>query len=810
MEELEQRIMLSLPAPTLPTAPTPLQGVVSIPTSMGPQLFDTTFNFNNLYFHSGGNLIKGDGSGQTIAIVDPYGSPTLVNDVKTFDNFWNLSNNDGTGQFFLSIQPLAPTVHSQQFPDPADVQLGWSGETSLDVEWAHAVAPRAHILLVEPATQDPYDVLDANVFAAEQPGVVVVSNSIGYPYNSTDPELTDFFQGNPQRFDGFFVTPNGHLDSNGQPGGVSFFAASGDNFSEFDFPAGAFNVVAVGGENVATDLNGLINNIGSWQGPAAGEGSGGAQDNLLAPSHHEPLVSLDADPRTGVWVYDSTVGSGLNVGWTVVGGTSLACPGWAAYTAIIDQGLELNGKPSLNSQMATDFSDNNFQFQMIAAGSEGITHKGVSASIDQFTFITLPGAGDFPLWPNNGVQTIGANALSFEPTGGNAEPSNINQVPDLANTGFGLPDGFALANFIISDEWPAVLNLMNIQFPTTGTDAAVAQVQAEIDNIGAALTTSTTMPVVDPALLSADYLHFVQQPVGTGAGQILPTFQIEALNAMTSQVDTSFNGPISISLGTSPGAVLAGNTSVNAVNGIATFSGLSIASEGDYDIFGTSAGKTPVVSNDFSVTVGPQTATSLSVVQQPGPAWQFGTMPPIRVSVLDQFGNVVITDASNVGISLESGPAGATISGNLLEPTRNGVATFADLSINVPGTYTFKFTDGALTAAITGNATIVPIPVTQRFTFNGAALSNRSIQLQQQRNAVVFTIAGPPSPAAIAAEEAAMAAEVASSATGALFSAGFVAQTADVPSATFASTGSISSDTSSVLDAAGSNDNLLN
>jgi hypothetical protein len=816
MEELEQRIMLSLPAPTLPTAPTPLQGTVSIPTSMGPQLFDSTFHFNNLYFQSGGSFIKGDGSGQTIAIIDPYGSPTLVNDVKVFDSFWGLTNNDSTGQFFLSVQPLAPTIHSQQFPDTADVQLGWSSETSLDVEWAHAVAPRAHILLVEPATQDPYDVLDANVYAANQPGVVVVSNSIGYPYSATNPdgtpnaELQDFFQQNPQRFDGFFVTPTGHLDSNGQPGGVSFFASSGDTFSEFDFPAGAFNVIPVGGENVATDLNGNLNNFGPWIGPNPGEGSGGATDGLIAPTHHEPLVSLDADPRTGVWVYDTTVGSGLNVGWSVVGGTSLAAPAWAAFTAVIDQGLELNGKPSLDSDMSNDFGQNNFQYQIMAAGEEGITHKGSTASIDQFTFTTFAGLGAFPLWPNGGVKTDGTP--SFLPNPGSSEPSDIPSIPDLQNTGFGLPDGFALANFIITEDWSPVLGIINQTFPNTGTDIAVAAAQNEIIAIGDSLelTAGATMPVVNPASLSADYLHFIEQPTSTGAGQIIPTFQIEALKTGNNQLDTAYNGPISISLGTSPGATLAGTTSVNAVNGIATFSGLSIASEGDYSIFASATGKAPVVSNDFSVTVGPQTATSLAVTQEPGPAWQFGVMPPMRVSVLDQFGNVVVTDSSNIGVSILSGPPGALIHGNLVEPTKGGIATFADLSINVPGTYTFKFTDGALTAAVTGNATIVPIPVTQRYTFNGAPLSTPSILLQQQRNAIVFTIAGPPNPTLVAAVQAAQSSSQAATEV-ALFTHGFAAvQAAPASSPVFASTGSITDASSSVLGAAASNDNLLN
>jgi subtilase family serine protease len=291
MEELEQRIMLSavsaLPRPILPTAPAPLQGVVSIPTSMGPQLFDTSFGFNNFYYQSGGNFVKADGAGQTIAIVDPYGSPTIVSDVEKFDSYWGISNNDSTGQFFLTVQALTASNYTIQYP--ASVVSAWSGETSLDVEWAHAVAPAAHILLVDPASQTPGDVMLGNVYAAEQPGVVVVSNSDDYPYNpqeATNPTDFFFFAGEPDNYDGFFVTPNGHLDSDGLPGGVVFMASSGDVFGQFGFPAGSDNVVAVGGMTIDTDLNGNVTDIGTW-------------DN-------EPLVGGAVAPQTPITSVSTT------------------------------------------------------------------------------------------------------------------------------------------------------------------------------------------------------------------------------------------------------------------------------------------------------------------------------------------------------------------------------------------------------------------------------------------------------------------------------------------------------------------------
>ena len=118
MEEMEARIMLStqnpiIPTPILPTRPTPLQGVVSTPNNLGPVAFDTAYEFNSIYYSRNGVVEKGDGAGETVAIVDAFGSPTIIQDLETFDAHWGLGNDDSNGNFVLTVQPLAPTVNTE-------------------------------------------------------------------------------------------------------------------------------------------------------------------------------------------------------------------------------------------------------------------------------------------------------------------------------------------------------------------------------------------------------------------------------------------------------------------------------------------------------------------------------------------------------------------------------------------------------------------------------------------------------------------------------------------------------------------------
>jgi subtilase family serine protease len=122
------------------------------------------------------DTLKGDGSGQTIAIVDAYDDPALVSstspnfansDLARFDQYFGLPN-------LPSFTKMSETGSTTTLPT---ADAGWAVEESLDVEWAHSIAPAASIVLVEATTASNADLFAAEKYAAALPGVSVVSNS---------------------------------------------------------------------------------------------------------------------------------------------------------------------------------------------------------------------------------------------------------------------------------------------------------------------------------------------------------------------------------------------------------------------------------------------------------------------------------------------------------------------------------------------------------------------------------------------------------------------------------------------------------
>jgi len=109
------------------------------------------------------NGVAGDGSGTTIAIVDAYDDPKIANDLHQFDVAWGLPD-----PVFTKVNQTGGTTY------PA-ANGGWASENRVDVEWAHAIAPKANILLVEASSIPTRTCLAAVQYAAKQPGVVAVS-----------------------------------------------------------------------------------------------------------------------------------------------------------------------------------------------------------------------------------------------------------------------------------------------------------------------------------------------------------------------------------------------------------------------------------------------------------------------------------------------------------------------------------------------------------------------------------------------------------------------------------------------------------
>jgi subtilase family serine protease len=332
LERLEERQLLSIASVAGLAAIPPMQPSVQsatitpYPALPNPYAFYTPAQVRTAY---GLNSIVGQGQGQTIAIVDAYSQPYIQDDVNLFSDFMGLPRMDGLGDNpSLSIQ--VPT--GQSTPVDADTVPGnWGLEISLDVEWVHAIAPYANIVLVTcqdnggdslfAAELDGQNFASGVGYAKSLPGVSVVSNSWG----------GGEFNGETF-YDDAFTT----VDDN-----VAFVFSTGDNGAPGGYPAFSPNVVAVGGTSLHTaSIKGRYGSEAGWSGSG-----GGISEYEATPSYQSdngvdygarsiPDVSWLADPNTGVLIIDSLDAPGF---FLQIGGTSLAAPMWAGLIAMGNQ-----------------------------------------------------------------------------------------------------------------------------------------------------------------------------------------------------------------------------------------------------------------------------------------------------------------------------------------------------------------------------------------------------------------------------------------------------------------------------------------
>src|SRR5580658_6737428 len=171
IEQLETRVLLSAASTVqLSLVTQPALDTSGSPGGLSPAMIEQAYDLNNLVFTTGGKTISANGAGETIAIVDAFGDPDIASDLQTFDANFGISNDNASGQFVLTVDTPEGAVATNS---------GWATEESLDVEWAHAIAPEANILLVEAPAATTTSLTDAVVWAASQSDVVAVSMSWG-------------------------------------------------------------------------------------------------------------------------------------------------------------------------------------------------------------------------------------------------------------------------------------------------------------------------------------------------------------------------------------------------------------------------------------------------------------------------------------------------------------------------------------------------------------------------------------------------------------------------------------------------------
>lgn len=254
------------------------------------------------------NLPTKGGKG-TIAIIDAYDAPNIESDLGVFSNTYGLA----------ACTIKNGCLEKHKMASSTATNGGWALEESLDVEWAHAIAPQAKILLVEAKTASGANLLSAIDYAAARKDVVAVSMSWGGAEFSEELSL------------------DSHLTSKS---GAVFFAASGDDGAGVEWPAASPNVVGVGGTSLELFANGGYISESAWSGSGGGVSAYEPEPayqktyNIPKANGHRavPDVAYNADPASGFVVYRTT--GSLKNGWYTVGGTSAGAPQWAAIQAL--------------------------------------------------------------------------------------------------------------------------------------------------------------------------------------------------------------------------------------------------------------------------------------------------------------------------------------------------------------------------------------------------------------------------------------------------------------------------------------------
>jgi Subtilase family len=278
--------------------------------------------------------------GQTVALVDAFDDPTAEADLNVYRAAYGLSTCTTANGCFRKVNEFGGTSY------PA-VDLNWAGEISLDLDMVSAIAPNAHILLVEASSASFAD-FGTSVDTAAALGATQISNSYGTQglLSSQESSLAPY--------DAHYNHP-----------GIAVVASAGDHgWDDWEkggtappFPASSEFVQSVGG----TSLTSTAPRVESVWNSSPNPGAGGSGCSSFFPRRSFDVtpclnrstadVAADADPATGVSIYDSNSNIG---GWAIAGGTSAAAPMIAGVDALVGPSAGSPQFPYLNPSAWND------------------------------------------------------------------------------------------------------------------------------------------------------------------------------------------------------------------------------------------------------------------------------------------------------------------------------------------------------------------------------------------------------------------------------------------------------------------------
>jgi hypothetical protein len=348
-------------------------------------------------------LSQTSGGGETVAIVDAFDDPNAEADLAAYRAEFSLPACTSAGGCFSKVNQTGGRFY------PPSVNSGWALETSLDLDAVSALCPNCRIVLVE-ANSDSLSDLAAAQAEAARLGPNVISDSWGVTMSGRTAAQT--FAGS-----GTYTFP-----------GITTVAASGDDgylgSGTDNYPAAMGDVTAAGGTTLEPASSSGVQNARDFTELAwSGSGSGCAtrvpkptwQTDTGCSGRAYNDLSADADPATGMQVYDAGQG-----GWVVVGGTSEATPLIAAYYALLGSAAQGPAWAYANAGLLNDPSSGTngscySSFAYICQGATGYDGPSGAGSISGAVATGAPGIGG----PGtNGSYTQSASATTAQLQGG--------------------------------------------------------------------------------------------------------------------------------------------------------------------------------------------------------------------------------------------------------------------------------------------------------------------------------------------------------------------------------------------------------
>ena len=551
----------------------------------------------------------------------------------------------------------------------------------MDVEWAHAIAPAANILLVITPSNSGSDLYNGINYATTH-GANVVSMSWG----------GSEFSGETS-YDTYFNNP-----------GIIYVASSGDSGAGVQYPAASPYVVGVGGTTLNADSGGNYVSESAWSGSGGGtsayETEPGYQTNFQSSGYRDvPDVAFDADPNSGVAVC-------YNGGWIVVGGTSLSAPCWAGLFVLGG----LSSVSSVYSQASTDslYASN---YHDITTGSNGFA---AGVGYDRVTGLGSPKA-------NNLVPGT-ANKLSFT-----IEPSANNTADVVFTTQPVVAVQDTNGNTVTSSTIPVTISI------TSGTGTAGATLSGtktvnaangivsfnglSIDKVGVGYTLTAVNSGLTNAISSS--FNVVAGPVvklsvssyaSPATAGVVGNFTVTAQDASGNTI-TNYTGTVHFTSCDTQADLPANYSFVTGNNGTHTFSA-TLKTAGSQSITATDTVTASITGSQSGITVSPVAASQIRVETAANGSGNVvsaqnvtsGSSVTAYAITMDQYGNFVANATATWSLINKNG---GVSDGDLVAAGDNKSAVFTG---HVIGTAAIRVTSTGLISADSGMFTIVAPP----------------------------------------------------------------------------------------------------